>query len=55
MEGKFKNDYRSKDPEKGNGSDGAPSTEEKTTSDEGGDVYMDSSSTHVDHESWLID
>ena len=28
----------------------------KTTSDEGGDVYLASSSnTHVDHESWLID
>eukprot|EP00253_Pinus_taeda_P026942 PITA_26942 len=28
----------------------------KTTSDEGGDVYLaSSSSTHVDHEAWLID
>jgi len=28
----------------------------KTTSDEGGDVYLScSSSTHVDHETWLID
>jgi len=27
----------------------------KTTSDEGGDVYLASSSTHVDHEAWLID
>ena len=27
----------------------------KTTSDEGGDVYLDSSSTHVDHEAWWID
>ena len=27
----------------------------KTTSDEGGDVYFDSSGTHVDHEAWLID
>ena len=32
-----------------------PSAEAKTTSDEGGDVYMASSSTHVDHEVWLID
>eukprot|EP00253_Pinus_taeda_P035743 PITA_35743 len=29
--------------------------EAKTTSDEGGDVYLASSSTHVDHEAWLID
>eukprot|EP00253_Pinus_taeda_P011461 PITA_11461 len=28
---------------------------EKTTSDEGGDVHLASSSTHVDHEAWLID
>ena len=27
----------------------------KITSDEGGDVYLASSSTHVDHEAWLID
>ena len=27
----------------------------KTTLDEGGDVYLASSSTHVDHEAWLID
>eukprot|EP00253_Pinus_taeda_P034096 PITA_34096 len=34
----------------------APSAEAKTTSDEGGDVYLaSSSSTHVDHEAWLID
>eukprot|EP00253_Pinus_taeda_P035892 PITA_35892 len=37
------------------GSDDAPSAEAKTTSDEGGDVYLASSSTHVDHEAWLID
>eukprot|EP00253_Pinus_taeda_P026558 PITA_26558 len=29
--------------------------EVKATSDEGGDVYLASSSTHVDHEAWLID
>ena len=27
----------------------------KTTLDEGGDVYLASSITHVDHEAWLID
>ena len=48
-------DYKSKAPNKGKGSDDAPSAEAKTTSDEGGDVYLASSSTHVDHEAWLID
>ena len=55
-EGHYKNDYKSKAPKKGKGSNDAPSVEEKTTSDEGGDVYLASSSnTHVYHESWLID
>eukprot|EP00253_Pinus_taeda_P033518 PITA_33518 len=51
----FKRDCKSKAPDKGKGSDDAPSIEVKTTSDEGGDVYSASSSTHVDHEAWLID
>ena len=42
-EGHYKKDCRSKAPEKVNGSDDAPSVEEKTTSDEGGDVYLASS------------
>ena len=54
-EGHFKRDCKSKAPEKGNGFDEAPAVEVKTTSDEGGDVYLASSSTHVDHEAWLID
>eukprot|EP00253_Pinus_taeda_P006511 PITA_06511 len=54
-EGHFKRDCKSKAPDKGKGSDDDPSTEAKTTSDEGGDVYLASSSTHVDHEAWLID
>eukprot|EP00253_Pinus_taeda_P014414 PITA_14414 len=54
-EGNFRRDYKSKAPNKGKGSDDAPSVEAKTTSDEGGDVYLASSSTHVDHEAWLID
>ena len=37
-EGHYKNDYKSKAPEKGKGSDDAPSAEVKTTSNEGGDV-----------------
>eukprot|EP00253_Pinus_taeda_P012795 PITA_12795 len=39
----------------GKGSDDAPSTETKTASNEGGDVYLASSSTYVDNEAWLID
>ena len=54
-EGHFKRDCKSKSPDKGKGSDEAPSVEVKTTSDEGGDVYLASSSTHVDHDAWLID
>ena len=54
-EGHFKRDCKSKAPDKGKGSDDAPSAEAKTTSGEGGDVYLASSSTHVDHEAWLID
>ncbi len=46
----FKNDYRSKDPKEGKGSDDAPCTNKETTLDEGGDVYLaSSSSAHVDH------
>jgi len=54
-EGHYKRDYKSKALNKGKGSDDAPSTEVKTTLDEGGDVYLDSSSTHVDDEAWLVD
>eukprot|EP00253_Pinus_taeda_P001966 PITA_01966 len=54
-EGHFRRDCKSKALDKGKGSDDAPSVEVKTTSDEGGDVYLASSSTHVDHEAWLID
>ena len=47
----YKKECRSKALEKGNGSDDALSTKAKTTSDEGGDVYLSSSSnTHIDHE-----
>eukprot|EP00253_Pinus_taeda_P025685 PITA_25685 len=54
-EGHFKRDYKSKAPNKGKVSNDSPSVEVKLTSDEGGDVYLASSSTHVDHEAWLID
>jgi len=53
--GHYKRDCKSKALEKGKGFDDAPSVEVKTTSDEGGDVYLASSSTHADHEAWLID
>ena len=50
-EGQYKRDYKSNAPDKGKGSDDAPYAEAKTTSYEGGDVYLVSYlSTHVDHE-----
>eukprot|EP00253_Pinus_taeda_P010171 PITA_10171 len=55
FEGHYKRDYKSKAPYKGKGFDDAPSVETKTTLDEDGDVYLASSSTHVDHKAWLID
>jgi len=52
----FKKDYRYKSSKKGKGSNDAPSAKAKTTLNEGGDVYLASySSTHVDHDAWLID
>jgi len=54
-EGHYKMDCKYRDPDKGKGSDDAPSTEVKTTLDEGGDVYLAFSSIHVDNEAWLID
>ena len=53
-EGHYKNQCRSK-VEKKKGSEEYHSTEEKTSKEEGGDVYLDSSSTHEDHEAWLVD
>eukprot|EP00253_Pinus_taeda_P008764 PITA_08764 len=54
-EGHYKRDCKSKAPNKGKGSDDSPSVDVKTTSYERGNVYLASSSTHVDHEAWLID
>jgi hypothetical protein len=53
-EGHYKRQCISK-VEKNKGSEEAPSTEEKTSKEEGGDVYLASSSTHADHEAWLVD
>jgi hypothetical protein len=53
-EGHYKKQCRSK-IEKNKGSEEAPSIEENNSKEEGGDVYLASSSTHVDHEAWLVD
>jgi hypothetical protein len=37
------------------GSEFAPSPEENTSKEEGGDVYLDSSRTHANHEAWLLE
>jgi hypothetical protein len=54
-EGHFKNQCTSKSVDKVKGSEGAPSTEEKTSKEEGGDVYLASLRTQADHEAWLVD
>jgi hypothetical protein len=53
-EGHYKKQWSSK-VEKNKGSEESPFTEEKTSKEEGGDVYFTSSSTHADHEAWLVD
>jgi hypothetical protein len=52
--GHYKKDCRSKIFERGNGSNDVPSIEGKTSSEDGLDVYLASSSTHVDHDVWMI-
>jgi hypothetical protein len=52
--GHYKKQCRSKSVERGELSDDAPSIEEKTSANEGGDVYLASSSTHTNHEEWLV-
>jgi hypothetical protein len=53
--GHFKKHCRSKSIEKVKGLQSAPSIEENTCKEEGGDVYLASSSTHAYHEAWLVD
>jgi hypothetical protein len=53
-EGHYKKLCRSK-VEKKKGFEESSSIEEKTSKEEGGDVYLDSSITHVYHEEWLVD
>ena len=53
--GNYKKDCKSKKVEKTKGSDSTSSTEAKTSTKEGGDVYLASTSTHADRDVWLID
>jgi hypothetical protein len=53
--GHYKKDCKSKKVEKPKGSDSTSSTEEKTSTEEGGDVYLASTGTHADRDVWLID
>jgi hypothetical protein len=53
-EGHYKKQCRYK-VEKKKGSEESHSTKEKTSEEEGGDVYLASSSTHADHEARLVD
>jgi hypothetical protein len=50
----YKKQCRSK-VEKKKGYEESLSTEENTSKEEGGDVYLASSSTHADHDAWLVD
>jgi hypothetical protein len=51
----YKKDCKSKKVEKPKGSDSAFSIEAKTSTEEGGDVYLASTSTHAERDVWLID
>jgi hypothetical protein len=53
--GHYKKDCKSKKVEKPKGFDSTSSTEAKTSTEEGGDVYLASTSTHADRDVWLID
>jgi hypothetical protein len=51
----YKKDCKSNKVDKPKGSDNASSTEVKTSTKEGGDVYLSSTCTHADRGVWLID
>jgi hypothetical protein len=51
----YKKDCKSMNVDKPKGSDSTSSTEEKTSTEEGGDVYLTSTGTHADRDVWLID
>lgn len=52
--GNFKKYCRSKSVERGKGSDDTSPTEGKSFSEEGVEVYLDSTSTTLDNDIWLI-
>jgi hypothetical protein len=53
--GNYKKDCKSKKVEKPKGSGSTSSTETKTSTEEGGDVYLASTGTNADHDVWLIE
>jgi hypothetical protein len=53
--GHYKKDCKSKKVEKPKGSDNTSFTEVKTSTEEGGDVYLEYIGTHANHDVWLID
>jgi hypothetical protein len=53
--GHYKKDCKSKKVDKPKGSDSTSSTKAKTSTEEGGDVYLASTSTHANRDVWLID
>jgi hypothetical protein len=53
--GNYKKDCKSKKVDKPKGSDSTSSTEAKTSTKEGGDVYLESTSTHAYCDVWLIE
>jgi hypothetical protein len=53
--GHYKKYCKSKKVDKPKGSYSTSSTEEKTSTEEGGDVYLASTGTHADYDIWLID
>ena len=52
--GHYKKDFKSKKVEKPKGSDSISSTKAKTSTEEGGDVYLESTGKHEDLDVWLI-
>ena len=54
-DGNYKKDCRYKNVEKAKGSEDTPPIELKTSSEEGGDVYLSSMGNHSERDIWLID
>jgi hypothetical protein len=53
--GNYKKYCKSKKVDKPNGSDSTSSPKVKTSTKEGGDVYMESTGTLADRDVWLVD